>query len=110
MLPCPPPPKQVSILQLACDMASGLAYIHDKAVVHGDLSSSNVLLRREPGVAPLGARAKVRDARVCIPAAGSWSAQSLGEVLRFGVLALGGCLICGWLVWLVVAEFSGASR
>lgn len=35
-------------LQVAIDIARGLAYIHERNIVHGDLSSSNIMLRFTP--------------------------------------------------------------
>ncbi|KAL6752107.1 kinase-like domain-containing protein, partial [Haematococcus lacustris] len=48
------------ILQAALDIAQGLAYIHSKDVIHGDLSSGNIMLRTDPSN-PLGVQAKVCD-------------------------------------------------
>jgi len=40
--------KLEHILQVASDIARGMAYIHERQVVHGDLSSGNIMLRFEP--------------------------------------------------------------
>ncbi|GFH12221.1 protein kinase domain-containing protein, partial [Haematococcus lacustris] len=38
-------PNYISILQLAKDIAKGLAFVQQKNVIHGDLSSGNIMLR-----------------------------------------------------------------
>ncbi|KAL6758747.1 hypothetical protein V8C86DRAFT_2587039 [Haematococcus lacustris] len=52
--------KLPQLLQVALDIAQGLAYIHSKDVIHGDLSSGNIMLRSDPSN-PLGVQAKVCD-------------------------------------------------
>jgi serine/threonine protein kinase len=38
-----------TVLLLACDIARGLAHLHERGVVHADLSSTNVLLQSTAG-------------------------------------------------------------
>ncbi|KAJ9525252.1 hypothetical protein QJQ45_020784 [Haematococcus lacustris] len=40
-----PRPATAHVLQLATDIAAGMAHVHSRNVVHGDLTPSNVLLR-----------------------------------------------------------------
>ena len=40
-------PRLHSLLCTAVEVAQGMAYIHSRRIVHGDLSSRNVLLMRE---------------------------------------------------------------
>ncbi len=48
IFPTPEPPAQI---------ASGMAYLHSKDIIHGDLSAFNVMLTSEPpGGAGLGGR------------------------------------------------------
>jgi serine/threonine protein kinase len=48
------------VLTLLSDVANGMAYLHSRNCVHGDLKPANVLLRRSPN-APFGHAAKVAD-------------------------------------------------
>ncbi|CAL8465638.1 g5174 [Coccomyxa elongata] len=48
------------VLATAKEMASGLAFLHSQGLVHGDLSSGNVLLASAPD-APHGFTAKISD-------------------------------------------------
>ncbi|CAL8465702.1 g5238 [Coccomyxa elongata] len=58
------PPKGPANLPIvvatALGMASGLAFLHSQGLMHGDLSSGNVLLASSPD-APHGFRAKISD-------------------------------------------------
>ncbi|GFH13184.1 protein kinase domain-containing protein, partial [Haematococcus lacustris] len=40
-----PQPIMAHVLQLATDIAAGMAHVHSRNVVHGDLTPSNILLR-----------------------------------------------------------------
>jgi hypothetical protein len=40
---------QDTVLQLALDVARGMAYMHDQQLCHGDLASKNVLLATAKG-------------------------------------------------------------
>ncbi|KAL6752544.1 hypothetical protein V8C86DRAFT_584686 [Haematococcus lacustris] len=40
-----PQPNMAHVLQLATDIAAGMAHVHSRNVVHGDLTPSNILLR-----------------------------------------------------------------
>eukprot|EP00873_Tetraselmis_striata_P038243 jgi/Tetstr1/458507/TSEL_044913.t1 len=57
------PPDRGTALRLALDAASGMAYIHTKKVIHGDLKASNILLSDRPSGSLLDCRwmAKVSD-------------------------------------------------
>ena len=54
-----PPLLQHSVLLRARDVAAGIAYMHEKRVIHGDLKTENVLLKSDPKD-PFGCIAKVR--------------------------------------------------
>ena len=42
-------PRLRAILCTAVEIAEGMAYIHSRRIVHGDLSTRNVLLTQAPG-------------------------------------------------------------
>jgi serine/threonine protein kinase len=46
---------------IACDVLSGLVYLHNHRVVHLDLKSSNILLKDPPGQHPAKYTAKIGD-------------------------------------------------
>ncbi|GFH18496.1 protein kinase domain-containing protein, partial [Haematococcus lacustris] len=46
------------VLSLLTDVARGMAYIHGKGIIHGDLTPGNVLLKQEASC-PAGVAAKV---------------------------------------------------
>eukprot|EP00192_Tetraselmis_astigmatica_P010236 CAMPEP_0117664692 /NCGR_PEP_ID=MMETSP0804-20121206/9370_1 /TAXON_ID=1074897 /ORGANISM="Tetraselmis astigmatica, Strain CCMP880" /LENGTH=852 /DNA_ID=CAMNT_0005471971 /DNA_START=365 /DNA_END=2923 /DNA_ORIENTATION=- len=48
-------------LSLAVDIAEGMAYIHSKRIIHGDLKTSNILLQTVVSERELMARAKISD-------------------------------------------------
>ncbi len=52
---------QVPLLQLAADVAAGMAHVHSRSIVHGDLTPANVLLRLHQPT-DLGCTAKVAGA------------------------------------------------
>ncbi|KAI8476229.1 MAG: kinase-like domain-containing protein [Monoraphidium minutum] len=60
--PLIPPPRrpQPRLLSRLRDVAAGMAYLHSRGVLHGDLKAANVLLQRSAR-APFGAVAKVAD-------------------------------------------------
>lgn len=50
------------VLQVALDIAKGMAYMHNRNICHGDLCCKNVLLVTAVGAAgPLGLEAKIGD-------------------------------------------------
>jgi serine/threonine protein kinase len=51
---------QLYVLSILQDVASGMAYLHRRNVLHGDLRSANILLTRD-SAAPCGLAAKVAD-------------------------------------------------
>ena len=56
-------PKLRAMLHTAVEIAEGMAHIHSCHIVHGDLSSRNVLLMHDQ--AGLRASAKVTGAAAC---------------------------------------------
>ena len=48
------------MLTAAADIASGMAFLHSRGIVHGDLTGGNVLLATDPS-SPNGVVAKVAD-------------------------------------------------
>ncbi|KAG2432162.1 hypothetical protein HXX76_009084 [Chlamydomonas incerta] len=58
--PAPQPLAARTALLLACDIARGLAHLHERGVVHADLSSNNVLLQSKRSAAAT-ARAPAPD-------------------------------------------------
>ena len=52
---------QPAVLRMAHDIASGMAYLHSRQVVHGDLKCENVLLAEAPVGSPEMVVAKVAD-------------------------------------------------
>jgi serine/threonine protein kinase len=65
---------QVAVLRLALDVARGLQHLHKKHIIHGDLTPSNVLLRRDaraataPGGAACGSGGSILDAAAALVA------------------------------------------
>ena len=57
-------PRLRAILCTAVEVAEGMAYIHSRRIVHGDLSSRNVLLMRAHGAAR--PTAKVGQPDTCV--------------------------------------------
>ncbi|GAX74416.1 hypothetical protein CEUSTIGMA_g1864.t1 [Chlamydomonas eustigma] len=53
-------PRWSWLLQLGADICRGLSYIHSQSVIHGDLSSSNIMLKVDP-LLPSCHKAKVGD-------------------------------------------------
>jgi serine/threonine protein kinase len=51
---------QAHILTLLSDIAAGMAYLHCRNVLHGDLKPGNVMLKQQQGV-PYNQTAKVTD-------------------------------------------------
>jgi serine/threonine protein kinase len=54
------PAAQAPLLRRLCDVAAGVAYLHQAGVCHGDLKCENVLLKSDPED-PDGCVAKVAD-------------------------------------------------
>ncbi|BDA49774.1 probable mitogen-activated protein kinase kinase kinase 11 at C-terminar half [Coccomyxa sp. Obi] len=52
--------KMSAILRTCSEVADGMAYLHARGIVHGDLTGSNVLLQSNEA-SPLGVTAKVAD-------------------------------------------------
>eukprot|EP00884_Botryococcus_braunii_P002480 jgi/Botrbrau1/12232/Bobra.0361s0002.1 len=52
------------VLALACDIAHGMAHLHEEGILHGALSAENVLLHTSPE-RPQGLMAKVADYGLC---------------------------------------------
>ncbi|CAM6073660.1 unnamed protein product [Sphagnum tenellum] len=44
-----PPFRQVVAIDIISQIAAGMAYLHDKGIVHGDLKASNVLIKHHGG-------------------------------------------------------------
>ena len=84
------------LLARLSDVAAGMAYLHGRSVLHGDLKAANCLLASAPS-APFGAAAKVSDfglSRALNPGATHRSTRTCGtvthqapELLRLGKLS-----------------------
>ena len=102
------------------DVAAGLAYLHSLGVLHGDLSTSNVLLRSTASD-PRGFVAKVSDfglSRVLDARASHVSTKTYGtvramppELLRDGRMTRGADVyafgVLAWEVWAGVPAYEG---
>ncbi|PNH12348.1 putative serine/threonine-protein kinase [Tetrabaena socialis] len=81
--------QAVCALTLALDVACGMAHIHSRNIVHGDLSSSNVLLASNNGVAglwpgePHGDGAEEMGARQALEQL--WRPPVVAKVADFGL-------------------------
>ncbi len=76
-------------LSLALDVACGMAHIHAKHIVHGDLSAGNVLLAGGPP-GPASAPCSAEDALVQQTLSGCWRPHVVAKVADFGLsVALG---------------------
>ncbi len=76
-------------LSLALDVACGMAHIHAKHIVHGDLSAGNVLLASGPP-ALASVPCSPADALVARSLAGCWRPPVVAKVADFGLsVALG---------------------
>ena len=76
--PPPPCPPQINILRLLIDVAHGMAFLHSRGCVHGDLRAENVLLQSRRPDGQQGCVAKVSDAGLKV------------RVHRLGVLVVRG--------------------
>ena len=53
-------PNMAAILNVAAQVADGMAFLHARGVAHGDLTGGNVLLASDPA-SPSGVTAKIAD-------------------------------------------------
>lgn len=56
-----PEPKLYTVSYVLVDVANGMAYIHSKNIIHGDLKPANVVVRRSKKDSPWKYLAKVTD-------------------------------------------------
>jgi serine/threonine protein kinase len=73
------PPSLPAVLATALDVASGMEYLHEEGVVHGDLSGNNVLLTASK-TDPRGFTAMVSDFGLSRPHQGALSTKTVGTV------------------------------
>jgi serine/threonine-protein kinase len=75
LLSAPHPPAPVAVARLIAQAADGLAYVHERGIVHGDVAPGNLLVRAADGAVKL---ADFGLARALAPSAVSDHATPMG--------------------------------
>jgi serine/threonine protein kinase len=101
-------PDMHAVLETAADVARGMQYLHAHDVIHGDLSSNNVVfISSEEDSRKLGFTAKISDLGLSRALGGDCATKTVGtishmppELLTSGVMAKGGDVYSfGVMLW-----------
>ncbi|KAK9831340.1 hypothetical protein WJX81_003700 [Elliptochloris bilobata] len=105
--PCLP-----AVLGIAADIAAGMAFLHGRKILHGDLTCNNVLLSSSPD-SPCHCYAKVGDFGLAreIAMSSKWETQTFGTVTHMapgvlydGCMSRAGCVYSfGVVLWELLA-------
>jgi serine/threonine protein kinase len=86
-------PDMPRVIQMLLEIASGMCYLHERGILHGDLSANNVLI----AASPFGSthRCKINDFGLarCLKPCEEIKTQTLGTVTHMAPEALVSCVL-----------------